>query len=708
MKYVYRDGGAPLDNRSPSRDQAPLFGRYRPARAKLVGLGDWAPSSEESAKSLVEKKPTLFHFDSTWTIRYNRMTDVGENVNLYLSLRYSKVEKLVRRYAGLHASIKSTHQAWMHIPPEHRLQVWQDVMLWCLRNNSTRALKLLLASLKGRQFRPPRYVVGDCLQYLARKFLFKVVNPDPWALNSIYHLVHKYVEGDFDKGQRVQTIPDQVVFLMLKHCDDKQVSSLLQRFTQGNVQLHSNTLLHALSRSLDMGNVNLALRLLRLISKSGFSMHQQQAQRACVKLIRTQFKIPEPFAIQTKILTQILEMGVRPNIILYNAILLNTVEAGYFDLALQMFEIAKANNLRPDDITCRILLRGSLLNADRATRSRLVRELANDAELLRDFRVLGDLLHTISKSEDPAYPAMLALYKQHRNLQPLKELGLCGNEDHQQEHFATGAEDKWPSTKTLIQMLCAYIKMHKDSDTLKDVYHRYHEMVLQDHPLIAPVAHSDHVANAFLTAFGHRAKTLPHCALVIKHMLDGSSSKRLSVQPEESFPKLAAPTVRTWSILAGVYSYHGQNRAAEKVLGLMRERGIEPDQITWNTIISGYSVSQKVEEAVDAMKRMESAGFRPNDRTFKGLSRIYNRKRLLGALGKTLGNGKTPNAESLVMSEEEMDGTRQEMETMAAGWETSETPRGNEIYDYLKKRYENLVTRQKLGEDTSEGNVGDS
>ena len=704
MKYVHNDGGTRRDNDMLPRDGATGLWGKRPLRPKYVGMGDWAqsPGLDETAGSSTKKQPALFQFDSTWTIRYHRMVDMGENANLYLSLRYTKVEQLVRRYAGLSVSIRSTHQAWMHIPPEHRLQVWQDVMLWCLHNNPTRALKLLLASMRGHQLRPPRYVVGDCLQQLAGRFLLKVANPDPWALSSIYHLVHKYAEGA-SEGQRVQTIPDQVVFLMLKHCDDKQVSSLLQRFTQGNVQLHANTLLQALARSMDMGNVNSALRLLRLVSKSGFSMDRDQVQKACVRLVRAQYNVPEPFAIQTKILTQILEMGIRPNIWLLNAILLNTVKAGYFDLALQIFEIAKVNNLRPDNITCNILLKGAVLNADRAERRRLVRELENDAELIRDFRLLGDLLHTISKTEEPAYPAMLALYKNHCDLKPLQELGLSEIEDHFKKDYAVPVKDIWPSADILRQMLCAYIQTHKDSDTLIDDYHRFHNLVLQDHPLITPVARSDHVANAFLMAFGHRAKTLPHCALVLKHMLDDSSFERLSVQSEESYPRLAAPSVRTWSILASAYSWHGQDRAAEKVLDLMRERGIKPDRITWNTIISGYSSLQKVEEAVDAMKRMEAAGFRPNDRTFKGLSKIYNRKRLLGVLGRTLGDDNAFKMKKWAMSEEELEDSRQEVETMAQGWETSSTVRDDEIYGYLQKRYENLAAEQKRRENAIRG-----
>ena len=671
-----------------------IFSEKRPNRTKYVWLGDWArsPDTYEDADPILDTRPGPFLFDTSWTTRFSRMAEHGESVNLYLSLRYTNVERLIRKYAGLNVSVRSTYQAWMHIPPAHRSQVWQDVMLWCLHNNPIRALKLLRASMKGHHFRPPRHVVGDCLEHLAQQFLYKVANPDPWALRSLHNLVFKYVDGG-SKGFRPQQVPENIVFLMLKHCDDEQVISLLQKLTEDNAQLHANTLFHAISRSLDLGNVNQSLRLLRLVSKSGFGMYRAQVQHACIRLVRAQYNVQDPFSIQNKIITRILEMGVRPHVALYNAILLTTIEAGYFDLALQMFEIAKANNLQLDEITYRILLHGALANADRATRCKLVHEVESKYELLRSCLVLGDLLHAYSRIEEqPAYPAMLSLYKRHRDLSPLKELGLCRLDEQQALDCADSPKNIWPSARVLGIMICAYTDMQKHSDSLVDVYHRYHQFVSQKHPIIAPVACTDHVANAFLLAFGRREKTLPSCTIVVKDMLDNSSSKRASIQPESNHPAMAAPSVQTWSILASAFFKHNQVRAAEKVLGLMRERGIEPDQVTWNTLVSGYASIQNIEKAVDAITRMEAAGYNLDRRTFRGLSKIYHRDRLLAAIQKTLASGEIAESRGLTMVQQAAIITSDEAETMTSDWETDDTSRGIEVYRYLKARSRILAT----------------
>lgn len=240
--------------------------------------------------------------------------------------------------------------------------------------------------------------------------------------------------------------------------------------------------------------------------------------------------------------------------------------------------------------------------------------------------------------------------------------------------------------------------MHRESESLLNDYFRYHALVSQNHPIIAPVAQTDHVANAFIMAFGLRAMTLPHCATVVKHMLDDSSSKRLSVQPDERFPRAAPPTVRTWSVLANAYFRHGQNRAAEKVLELMRERGIQPDQVTWNTIINGYSSMQKVGKAVDAVRRMQAAGFKPDERTMRGLGRVYNRERLLGAIGKTLGAEAPIDEKPLVDAQKDETYSEDDLQNFTEGWEASDNLKGSEVYAYLRERYSNLAAERERRE----------
>ena len=605
----------------------------QPVRTKYAWLAGWAPPLETSGKVQFERahEQVSFQYDCQWTTRFHRIIEDRKNHNLGLSLSHPHFKRLVGNVVGVTAGTKSVYQTWMHMPSGIRLALWQDVMLWCLRKSPSRALKLLIASMRGRKLRPPRHVVGDCLQSLAMRLLHRFAKPHTRIVLSLYNVVERYVGGATREGH-TQSVSDQVIYLLMQHLDDERLLSLLQMLARANVHLHANTLLQALQRTLKMGDVNLSLKLLQLVSQSGLDMRKDQVQSACVTLIRAQHDLEEPYSIQTKILTRILEMGVRPNIAFFNAILLNTIQAGYLDLAIKMFGIAKENRLAPDRITCRILLRGAVSSAGRGTCLAMIEEIARSTDLLRDHRVQSDMLNAIARSTAHPYNRMLDFYERHLDTAPLEDLGMSRVKIDARQSEDVSASERWPSPEILGQMICAYVRTHQDSVDLLDRYNRYHEFVSQQHPLIAPVAQTDHVSNAFLIAFGRRARTLPHCAMIMRHMLDDSRSRRISVQPEPVYPRLAAPSVQTWSILADAYSRHGQKKAAEKVLQLMQERNVAPNQVTWNSIISGLSSTQNPESAVDMLQRMRVAGFQPNHHTLCGLSKVYDRRRLLRAL----------------------------------------------------------------------------
>ncbi len=59
---------------------------------------------------------------------------------------------------------------------------------------------------------------------------------------------------------------------------------------------------------------------------------------------------------------------------------------------------------------------------------------------------------------------------------------------------------------------------------------------------------------------------------------------------------------------------------------MMREHAIEPDEITWNTLIAGYARAQMAGQTVGALQRLERAGFRAGEHTMRGFSCLSNRK----------------------------------------------------------------------------------
>ena len=643
-----------------------------------ISLGKWSNTAKASSSDFDQSggQQTVDEIITRWSVRLTCLVE-GRPIRAFRTFR---IEAFVRKYANACVSKKRLHQMWLHLPVHLRLDRWQDAMLWCMQNSPKRALTILLGTLKGREFRPPRYMVHDCLNFLARHYLAKptqaspnvspallnvdgadsdpswlnlngpqadlsvsesdqitskaapdvpqtdktIFRPDPSALDAILRITYRFMEGDSPEELRLYSVSQDAMQLLLKHCDDAQALSLYETLVSNRADLYPNTMLHFLERFVHMGQLDLSLKILEKIgSRFPRSLAHDQTQMACVKLLRTRWGTDAPYRIQSAILSQILEMGIRPNQQLCNVILLNMVEGYDFDTAWQMFDIAKqSHGFQTDSITYSILAKGAKLSKDSSILDKVLYDTEHEPEL-RSERLLTDILGAIGAlSPDHEYSAMLDFYRHHFDLRPLQDLGILEMGVKAQRNSDLGS--KWPSKYILGQMILAYNKSHSSSIDLMQRYNIYQKLVKEEHPLVAPLARDDYVANSFVMAFGQNKNTLPYCTTVLKHMLSPPSSPN-------SLP-YAAPTLQTWSILLAAYMRHRQKFAAEKVLKMMRGRGLKPDKVTWNTLIGGYSAMQDIDAAVGAIREMEAAGFESDSRTLKGLDRIWDRKGLLDML----------------------------------------------------------------------------
>ena len=584
-----------------------------------VSLNAWSHGSQDFATGAAPQSHewSLDGYDEVWSAKFSRLND-GHRLELELT---PHITYLLERYAGLSRNGHLRPRVLFDIEK----QAWQDTILWCLQNSPMRALNFLVATIGGRRFRPPRHMVEDCLHFLSRHYLYRVSTPGASAMHALWHLTRQFVDGVTAADLRAYSIPQSLVRLLLKYGNDAQTLSFYDLLIFNRISMHANTMLHFLEKFANMGRSDLAMKLLARIANSDFPLSRDQIQRACVRLLRTRWDVDEPYAIQTKVLTQMLEMGIKPNTHMYNAILLNMIEAHDFDTAWQTYDIAKRNNFVTDSITCGILVKGATLSGNANILDLVFRETSEGPRKLQDLRLVSDILNTIYVfSPGNEYPSMLKFYKQHCDLRPLQELGLC--EPETKPPASKDVVGATPTKFILGQMILAYNKFRPSSNGLIYRYNLYHDFVRQNHPVIAPLAREDYVANSFILAFGKRSETLQHCTTVVRHMLESP--------PSPNQPPYAVPTVRTWSVLASSYFRHNQRLAAEKVFSMMRERGLRPDKVTWNTMVSGYAALQDVEAAVGAMKRMEAAGYEVNDYTLKGLGKIWDRSRLLEALKK--------------------------------------------------------------------------
>ena len=601
----------------PSR---PIGPHKTPRRWLEVSLGLWPKDSSWSSQQSPAHSLEAMNFD--WYSNFQTL-NIPEEMQEWTG---GATKQVIRQYWGLPSGRNHVFKGRMGLSGYDSGTTWRNVMLWCLKYKKKQALMLLLATLKGHKYRPPRYMVQDCLKALARHFLLKVSKPSATAVDAIWLLTCRFIEGASGQNQRFP-ISQLLVYLVLQHSDDSRMLSLYGRLGSNKVVLHVNTMLQFLYRFLAMGEVDRSMKVLDIIVKTDFDTSRDRIQVACVKLLRARFDTQEEYIVRSNMLTQILEMGIRPNVYLFNTILLNAGEGGDFANAWQMYNLAKEHSIILGPITYSVLLKGAIISGDSSNLNMVLCEIQTNKNVLKDLRLVSDVLRAVSLiSPGDEFGAMLDFYKQHCDLRPIQELSMCGDETKTPP--STTCHRDWPTSFILTQMILAYVKLHQDSLGLIHNYNLYYQHVKENHPLIAPLAQNDFVANSFILAFGKNSSTLQHCTTVIRHMLELSSPNFLEFG---SIP-YAAPTTQTWSILVASYFRHRQRRPAEKVLDMMRERGIHRDIVTWNTMIGGYARMQDVSAAVDAVEGMKAAGFEADSFTVGGLRYLRTKDRLRWAL----------------------------------------------------------------------------
>ena len=577
-------------------------------------------------------KTVLEPFPTSWSERFASISKDGKGNPPW---GYSAAQ--IRFLLGRDKDRISIIKAWMRTTLQsNRESRWHALMLWALQNSPERALKLLDASVTTPWLRPSRHVAGDCIEYLTAFYLDKETSPDPLKVDTLIRITCNFAEACVVRPGQVSPIPQAAVFRLLQHCDDHQAEILLETLRRQNMIIHENTLLHFLERFVGMGRISLSLEILRNLVSSGIDVASDKLQSACVQFLRLPFHVENRYNIQTSILAEILEIGIRPGTIMYTVIILNAIEAGDYQTAWQMYEMVRETSLKPNAATYSVMLKGAKQSLDSEIIDHVISDAEEDGNLPHDQRLVWHVLDALfalelSRKQRLVFTTLLRTYAHYCDVRPLQELGMVSGEFDTPPHVEREVQP--PSHHTLGLMVLAYIKQYQHSDMLLPWYRRYHALVKEEHPTVAPLAETDHISNALIMAFGRRPQSLGSCILVIKHMLTPLETT------ENTIPiKLAVPTVRTWSVLIAAYFRQGQKRAARKVLEMMEARGMKPNEVTWNTIISGYSQLQDVDGAVDAMQQMEVAGFDVDAHTLKGLGKLRDRDRVLEALKKAIGN----------------------------------------------------------------------
>lgn len=498
---------------------------------------------------------------------------------------------------------------------------WKGKMLCDLYTDPKEALRTLDANLLDSTSLPLRYNVLDCLVVISCAFL---LHSDTSALGQkfdidvLFRCVHNFLTKYSHRLYRRQSRRDfeLVIKLLSKHCSYEKLVQLCSTITAHELWVTPRTKQFLAELFVDHGDVSNALRVFRLIPLT----HLQNSMRQyfCVKLLRLKFEVENLHATRSAILTEMLERGVRPNRFMVNVIMTNAVEGEDYAAVWNVHNLTAENGMKPDDITYDILFRAA---RDMDTVEHIRKEATEDGIFPLVPRLIATYLRTVFKlargdgSDSELFDLLLPRYRDFLDLRPLQDLLGVG------QHQVESSRDLEVNHMALGTMIMAYLRQNRYSWGMNHIYQNFMRLVKTGHPVWLELAKSAHTHNAFIWVFGQRTDTVHMGISVIEDMI--KYSDRLGI---------TQPNAHSWNILLTNFLFHGQTAAAERVLSIMKLRGIEAQQMTWSEIVAAYAKLQDVGAAVDALLRMEKEGLPVDDRTIKALGLIHDRDRLRRAL----------------------------------------------------------------------------
>lgn len=539
-------------------------------------------------------------------------------------------------------------QVWWKFPVGERGDVWREFMLWALRHSPERALKVLDVTISDGVPEIPTYALRDCLDHLAAFYLRELKSWDSIKLDRILRLTCKFIEV-YAFGRRPYILIDEsTICFLLTRCENDQARNLWDTLVRYHFPLGRKTLFRFLAKFAKMADISRFLEVLNRAVRKGMWIDSSHLQQRCARLLCLSFNSESQFADRVLLWDRILQIGIRPSIKMYNAMIRNYVEAQQYDAALSLYKHARDQKVAPNILTYHYLLEVFKRESKFDFLDLVVRDAEADGALLASDFLVDNLLMA---SMQLGFPELLRLYGRYYDPAPLYDFGLV---ELGRFLFEPVTLSRPPPSRAVAVLLMAYINFDPLSNKVVDLYDRYCILFYEGHSHARAMASTRYVSNAFIAAFGRRSETVKLCTVVIRAMLcPAPPPRRHSLGPAIKAVEVLPPDVITWTLLLQAFCRHSQMMAAEKVIIMMRERGVEPNERTWSILIYGYAKAQDIDGAMDAVKEMMAAGFPVSDYILSALSMYQGREELLNRLDDALTvDSKPENAIYDVLKEE--------------------------------------------------------
>ncbi|KAL1879909.1 hypothetical protein VTK73DRAFT_6721 [Phialemonium thermophilum] len=568
-----------------------------------------------------------------------------------------------------HGTAENMCQAWQQKPAEIRRTIWPDIILAALRLRPAEAHIVLKSTFEEPV--SPFYAVCDVVSYLVRR-LSTLKHKD--RLESNVNLADLVVFLLQNCSQRYLQFRQHTLFLLAKELEPDHLSRLYKELVKSEHLLHPNTLLQFASRlAKDVKHKPVALQILEsLLQTKTLDINTPRGAALCTSILSlNKHDLGSHMPVTpAELFERLLDLGLRPNLITYSVIISNLCLNREIRTAWEVFNTMTDHGIEPDPHLYSILLNGAKFAEDFMS----IRRIAQNAHSknVRDPVFWNGIVHAVfvpfltearrrrirPPRVFPAFRPMLKAYAKFFNLDPLRSLMISDIDQHLKEGLTItnqwDAESKVlpfvsdlptletgrtiePTSDTLGIMMIGYVRSFSKAYNIIAFYSHFRSQLLKGDPTTVRFVREKGSLfyDIVIKAVSEWSGLLNVALEVVSDMLKGSELAGASDSsdelrgPSKSIPPHPAPSVYTWSILLNGFMHHRKFGEAERILRMMLEYGVQPTLVTWNTLLAGYAREQRVEKTVKTFQRIETAGYEPDDFTFRAFSYLRDKEMAL-------------------------------------------------------------------------------
>ncbi|KZM28259.1 hypothetical protein ST47_g593 [Ascochyta rabiei] len=614
-------------------------GQYRSLRRSILGLKRWGETTED-----VRKDSSIDPDDEHWILRtfaaldrstYARTNVLTKPVTLQHDPRCRRYTS--RLFAGVDENGPERLWTNWHDFGESK-KFYESILVYMLDQQPGRAQAFLPVLAADASLPEAKSVIlADALAHLAKLHVKGEYPSDQgWGLTSNAN-ARNFISTFLLCTRFVNTAvySQDLLHSLVLLADTADLQKTYDMLIESKTRLSVGTTLHYASAFGEAGEFRYALQCLerRLAAfketERALVVDTERFRWTCAAILRGSMRRGNNYHETPSIVAAFVGLGVKMDLLLYDVVMRNAMDAGDFATAFKVYNALDQNGLTPDKYTFSILLHGCTKQSDPAMFKDFGDWCVEKAKELGDPWLATDCLYyayICEQSKATSARDMGLLWRTYFHLfdltplEPFSRYGSRPMKDAIDQHLE-------PNTQKLASTpMAVYLMLQTEIQTtqalgihyLERLYKTLKQALLKaPHPALASLAQTPAIWNAFLHAFCAQ-KQYASASQVIKDMTAHGP----------------APNIYSWNMFMQSFFKTGQVTAAERVFAIMRARGVDPDAYTYGVMVRGYAKAQLVDRIGETMQHIaEEAQLDPD--LLRALAQVQKRQDLTVALEKS-------------------------------------------------------------------------